>query len=75
MTITNEFIKDLNKKNEIKYLLKENKQRQRRLKKEIRKVEEDIISITIFNGNRLDKLKDQLQTVEMLIERIEKEEN
>ena len=80
MTQTNEYAKDIfggkdnYEQRQIQYLLKENKGRQRRLKKEIRTLEEEIISSTIFNGRRLENLKEQLQTVERQIESIEKEE-
>ena len=77
MTQTNEYAKEIfggkdnwEKTGRIQYLLKENKGRQRRLKKEIRTLEEEIISSTIFNGNRLKTLKEQLQTVERQIESI-----
>ena len=80
MTQTNEYVKgifgvkDNYEQRQIQYLVKENKRRQRTVKKEIRQVEEDILSSTIFNGNRLDVLKSELRGIEMHIEKLEKED-
>ena len=54
--------------------LKVQKQRQRHLKKEIREIEERILSLTIYNGNHLDVLRRELKDIGNRIERIEKEE-